>query len=210
MRLGGVDDVVAVIEPVADQRLDQRRRMLAVAVHEQHGAEAGMVEAGEQRGLLAEIARQRDHLDVERVGRQRARDRQRVVAAAVVDIDDLGREPPAFLAAGRRSSAMRACKRGKPGGLVEDRDDDRQAGFAAPARSHRCGAGACCVQSHGRSSEPFSVSRIQAASIPQSAGGCRETPWYIIIGIVNGMGRARGCGTMDSNTVDERMFGLCL
>ena len=72
VRLGGVDDVVAVIEPMADQRVDQRRRMLAVAVHEQHRAEAGVVEAGQQRRLLAEIARQRDHLHVERFGRQRA------------------------------------------------------------------------------------------------------------------------------------------
>ena len=68
VRLGGIDHVVAVIEPARDQRVDQVGRMLAVAVHEQHGAEPGMVEAGEQGGLLAEIARQRDHLDVERIG----------------------------------------------------------------------------------------------------------------------------------------------
>ena len=71
VRLGGVDHVVAVIEPARDQRLDQIRRMLAVAIHEQHGAETGMVETGEQSGFLAEIARQRDHLDVERHGGQR-------------------------------------------------------------------------------------------------------------------------------------------
>ena len=56
MSFGGIDDVAIVIEPMADQRLDQRRRMLAVAVDEQHRATAGMVEAGEQRRLLAEIA----------------------------------------------------------------------------------------------------------------------------------------------------------
>ena len=39
--------------------------MLAVAVHEQHGAEPRMIEAGEQRRFLAEIARQRDDLHVE-------------------------------------------------------------------------------------------------------------------------------------------------
>ena len=42
--------------------------MLAVAVHEQDGAEAGVIEPGEQRRFLAEIARQRNHLNVERVG----------------------------------------------------------------------------------------------------------------------------------------------
>ena len=56
MRLRGIDDVVAVIDPVLDQLLDQVGRMLAVAIHEQHGAAAGMVEAGDERGLLAEIA----------------------------------------------------------------------------------------------------------------------------------------------------------
>ena len=46
---------------------------------EQHGAEAGMIEAGEQRRLLAEIAGQRQHLHVKRCCRQRARNLQRVV-----------------------------------------------------------------------------------------------------------------------------------
>ncbi len=57
LRLGGVDHVAIVIEPVADQRFDQIRRMLAVAIDEQHGAAPGMIEAGKQRRLLAEIAR---------------------------------------------------------------------------------------------------------------------------------------------------------
>ena len=54
--LRGIDDVIAVIQPVPHQRLYQRRRMLAVTIHEQHGAEAGMIETGQQGGLLAEIA----------------------------------------------------------------------------------------------------------------------------------------------------------
>ena len=74
MRLCRIDDVVAVIDPVADQLLDQGRRMLAVAVHEQHRAAPRMVEPRHQGGFLAEIARQRHHLNVERVGLQGARD----------------------------------------------------------------------------------------------------------------------------------------
>ena len=66
--------------------------MLAISVHEQHGAEAGMIEAGEQRRLLAEIARQRHHLHVERIGRQRMGDAIGVVLAAVIDIDDFHRQ----------------------------------------------------------------------------------------------------------------------
>src|SRR5665647_652459 len=52
-----------------------------------------MVEAGEQGRLLAEIARQRDHLHVERKGRQGPGDAAGIVAAAVVHVDDLDGEP---------------------------------------------------------------------------------------------------------------------
>src|SRR5262249_16811143 len=92
VRLGGVDDIEAAIEPMADQRLDQGGRMLAVAVHEQHRAEAGVIEAGEERRLLAEIARERNDLDVEINGGKSARRFEGGVAAAVVDIDHLARE----------------------------------------------------------------------------------------------------------------------
>ena len=76
--------------------------MLAVAVHEQDGAEPRMIEAGEQGRLLAEIARQGDHLDVDAVGRQaRARSSSVCIAAAVIDIDDLAGEVSIWRA-GRR------------------------------------------------------------------------------------------------------------
>ena len=54
---------------------------------------ARMVEPGRQRRLLAEIARQRHHLDVDRLGRQPLRHGEAVVAGAVVDIDHFGGEP---------------------------------------------------------------------------------------------------------------------
>lgn len=44
--------------------------MLAVGVHEDDGAVAGMIEAGEQGRLLAEIAREADDLDVGALGLQ--------------------------------------------------------------------------------------------------------------------------------------------
>ena len=115
VRLGGIDDVVAIIEPARDQRLDQARRMLAVAVHEQHGAEAGMIEAGEQGRLLAEIARQRDDLDVERIGRQSelAIVAGRV-AAAVIDIDDFAAQAAFGLEPARDvERCARAGRRGR-------------------------------------------------------------------------------------------------
>src|ERR1700733_13709493 len=61
--------------------------MLAVAIDKEDGAGPGMLEAGKQRRLLAEITRQRHHLDVEPARRQFAGDGERTVAAAVVDID---------------------------------------------------------------------------------------------------------------------------
>ncbi len=127
VRLGGVDDVVAVIEPVPDQLIDECRRMLPVAVHEQHRAAAGMVETGKQRRLLAEVARERDDLHVEPVGGKGLCRGQRRVAAAVVDIDHLGGQ-----AAPAPEPSRHLDKAGVQGRdvrrLVEQRHHDGQAG----------------------------------------------------------------------------------
>ena len=137
MRLGGIDHVIAAIEPVADQRFDQRRRMLAVAVDEQNRAEPGMIEAGEQRRLLAEIARQRDHLHVERVRRQGAGDGQRVVAAAVVDIDHFAGQRALGAESARDFDEPRVQTRER-GRFVVERNHDREAGGAPPLRARFC------------------------------------------------------------------------
>src|SRR5262249_20426522 len=55
--LGGEHHIVAIVHPMADKPLEQSRGMLAVAIHEQHAAEARVVETGKERRLLAEIAR---------------------------------------------------------------------------------------------------------------------------------------------------------
>ena len=114
-----------------DQCLDQRRRMLAVAVDEQNGAEPGVIETtGEQRGLLAEIARQRHHLDVEAARGQAAGDGKRAVAAAIVDIDHFagqrtyGRKPWRDL----DQTGMQALERGR---FVVERHDNRKAVLGA-------------------------------------------------------------------------------
>jgi hypothetical protein len=96
MRLGGIDDVAILIEPVGDQCLDQRCRMLTVAVDEQHRAAASMIEPGQQRRLLAEIARQRNHLHVNCGRRKLARNGERAIATAVVDIDRLAGKRAGF------------------------------------------------------------------------------------------------------------------
>ena len=125
MRFRGIDDIIAAIDPVTDQLFDQGRRMLAVAVHEQHGAPPCMVQPRHQGRFLAEIARQRHHLHVERIRCEAIGNCERRIGAAVVDIDDL---------AGQRIALpQRPCQNAKPfvqrcepGGLVVDGDDDRQ------------------------------------------------------------------------------------
>ena len=98
--------------------------MLAVAVHEQHCAKAGMVQPRHQGGFLAEIARQRHHLHVERISGKRARDRQRIVGAAVVDIDHLaGKAVTGLQRAGEAGQPL--VQHGEPGRLVVQRHDNR-------------------------------------------------------------------------------------
>ena len=125
MGFGGIDHVVAVIDPVSDQFLDQIGRVLAVAVHEHHGAAPGVIEPRHQRRFLAEIARQRHHLDIERVCRKAARDAERGVGAAVIDVDHLAGKAVALPERGRQRAEplMQQCEAGR---LVVKRHDDRQ------------------------------------------------------------------------------------
>ena len=95
---------------MADHRPDQRGRMLTVAVDEQDGVEPGVVEAGEQSRLLAEIARQRDDLHVERRRRRAMGDRESVVAAAGVDVDHLALSERVARSS-CATSASRTCRR---------------------------------------------------------------------------------------------------
>ena len=110
-----------------DQRFDHVRRMLAVAVDEQHRAAAGMFEAGDEGRLLAEIARQRDHLNVDARGRQIAGDGERAVATAVVDINQFAGERTLGLQPLRHLDQPRVqtFERGR---FVIERHHDREAG----------------------------------------------------------------------------------
>ena len=97
MSLCCVDNIVAVIEPAGHQCVDQIGWMLSVAIHEQHRAGRGVIEARKERGFLAEISRQRNNLDVERDRGQGSGDAAGVVAAPVVDIDGFNIEPASGL-----------------------------------------------------------------------------------------------------------------
>ena len=136
MRLGGIDYVITAIDPVADKLLDQISRMLTIAVHEQDGPATGMVQSRHQSGFLAEIARQRNHLNVERIGRKPARDGEGGIGAAVIDIDDLAVKP-VILSQGLCQPAQTFMQERKPGRLVVQRNDNGQ-----PLR-RGCGGGGC-------------------------------------------------------------------
>ncbi len=115
MRLGGIDHVVAILQPMPHQRVDEIGRVLAIAVDEQHRAEPRMVESGEQGGFLAEIARERDHLHVEMRSRQLARDREGGIAAAIVHIDHLATQRALLLQLPRHlGQAAHAAPRARP------------------------------------------------------------------------------------------------
>jgi hypothetical protein len=125
MGLGGIDHVVAAIDPVADKLLDQVGRMLTIAVHEQDRAAPGMVQSCHQRGFLAEIARQRHHLNVNGVGAKSARNTERGVGAAVIDIDNLAGQAVALPQRFCHFTKPRV-QQCQPGRLVIKRYDDRQ------------------------------------------------------------------------------------
>src|SRR5262249_4264547 len=141
--------------------------MLSVAVHEQHGAQPGMIEAGEKRRLLAEIARERDHLDVEVFGGKFARGGKRRVAAAVVHIDRFGRQSALRLErAGDLDDA--GVKGGEIVGLVEQGNHDRKAGFRPAARP--CGSAGAAGSGHRIA---FHRPRL-FGPVPARGGGCGQ------------------------------------
>ena len=119
------DDLRAPL-PGRDQFRDQLGRMLEIRIHHDHAAPARMAQARAQRGLMAEIARER-HVADGGIARRRADRRERAVGRAVVDEDDL-------VGALQRH---RLRDRGRDGrdvaGLVMGRQHDRDFG---PRRPH--------------------------------------------------------------------------
>ena len=140
-----------------------------------------MIEAGEQRRLLAEIARQRHHLDVERVGRQRAARsrasrrgcrrrhrrprsaRPRVCLEAPRDLGD------ARVQRGRPAASL------KTGTTIERPASARPRGRGAapvpPGQAHRIGRHSACLSS--RLAPPRRI--YSAAAAP-----CRARPACIL------------------------------
>ena len=85
-------DHVAARSPVVEHRGDQLRGILEVGVEHHHGVAAGVVQAGRERGLVAEVARQVDDAHPRVALGQPLEHRRRAVAGAVVDQHQLERK----------------------------------------------------------------------------------------------------------------------
>ena len=128
-RAHAVDDVVA-LAPALDERPEQLGRILQVDVHRDQDVAARVVDAGGERRLLAEVAREVDdpqpavtRAAVEQMG-------QRVVVRAVVHEHDLEAQAGALQKRlDRRQEDIDRLL------LVEHRHDQRQQRIGRPARA---------------------------------------------------------------------------
>src|SRR2546430_12965684 len=113
-----VDDLVA-FAPAGDQVGRELRRILEIAVHDDDRVARRAVEAGRDRHLVAEVAREPEHLET---GVAPAQVREQVgapVRAAVVDEDHLGGAVQAVEHGTKSTLQLRQRLL-----LVEDRDDE--------------------------------------------------------------------------------------
>ena len=141
----GVDDVGAAA-PRLEHLADQLGRVLEVAVDHHHDVAAGVLQAGADRRLVAEVARQGDHLDALVGRRQRAQALARRVAGAVVDEDQLELE---------RAEGGHGARVERLDGVllvVHGRDDAQQSGLAHPPSVVPAAGGAAgpCAAAGGR------------------------------------------------------------
>ncbi len=86
----GVDDVGALL-PLLDHARDQLRRVLQVGVDHRHHIAGRVLQAGRERGLVAEVSREMNDSYARVGGGQAVEQRGRRVGAAVVDEHQLER-----------------------------------------------------------------------------------------------------------------------
>ena len=77
--------ILPALLPCSEHRRDQRRRILQICIHHDDRLPLSIIKPREHRGLLAEIAREREILHPRILRRQPLQDRQRPVPAAVID-----------------------------------------------------------------------------------------------------------------------------
>ena len=124
----GVDDVGAGA-PALDHLEDQLGGVLQVGVNHRHDVTGGMLEAGGECGLVAEVAREVDHADARIGGGESVEQLGRAVGRAVVDEHELEVQSSDGRAGARDEFLDELL-------LVIDGGDDRE---------ERVGAG-CCLR----------------------------------------------------------------
>jgi hypothetical protein len=137
-----VDDFSAAA-PGGHELGNQLRRILEVAVHQHDGIGVGERQAGGQRRLMAEVARQLDQPEARVVALLPLHDGRRIIRAAVVDVQHAATQ----LGQGIEHRAQAAMELGQVLLLVEDRDDYGEGrprrhawGPGSPAGSRRSSA----------------------------------------------------------------------
>ena len=144
-----------------------------------------MIEAGQQRRLLAEIARQRHDLDVERLGRQAVRDREACRRGCRRRHRPLRTRARASARKLPRDLDQALVQPRKAGGLVEHRHDDRQAGLRP--RGVRAGPSA----SLARAVAVIAMSFVSLASVLRRSIAQPPAAVAAAIGAIAGMSTAR-------------------
>ena len=86
----GIDDFIA-LAPFFDHARDRLRRVLQIGVHHDHGVALGKVGPGGNGDLMAEVAAEIEILTRGSLRVQIEQQRERTVAAAVIDADQLPR-----------------------------------------------------------------------------------------------------------------------
>ena len=123
----GVHDVVPLLVG-GQERGDERRRVLQVAVHHDHGVRVAVVEPGQERRLLAEVRGEGQDADRSIGRRDVPQQRQRAIGAAVDHVERRG--GPALE---RGEDAAQLLVEGEDDGLlVSDRADDGECSHGGP------------------------------------------------------------------------------
>ena len=137
-----VDDVGA-LAPLGDHVGDQLRRVLQVGVDHRDDVADGVLEAGGQRGLVAEVARQVDDAHARVGGGDPVEQLGRAVGAAVVDEHQLE------LVVGDRRAGARDELLDQLLLVVDGRDDAEQGGGAKWCIGHVVALGGAPVSDSG-------------------------------------------------------------
>lgn len=122
-----IDDLISLVEPAMDERIDHGKGMLEIRVHHHNRIGLHQIETGSQRDLFAEIAAEPDHPHsgaARTLGKRRLQAIHAIIAAAVVDENRIDGNGP-FSRRGFRVGIERIDHRFEIQRFVVKRNDKR-------------------------------------------------------------------------------------